>query len=113
MCLPLFAINERIRKRLLTAGGLTAKRFINLRGVKSHNYGFIDNNDRSRHVSKSFEVDQGAWVLRDILLLKLYSLLRKILLRLVAEHSAVLRIDDDALHLFSPWIGLVPLARKR
>jgi hypothetical protein len=50
--------------------------------------------------------------LRYVPLLKLYALLRKILFRLIAEHSPALGINDDVLCHFSPPAGVVPLAQQ-
>ncbi len=86
---------------------------INLFGIESHDYRTINDDHGSGHIPEFLEVGQGARILRDVLLLELYALLRKILLRLVAEHSAMLRVDDDVLHLFSPCAGFVPLVSNR
>src|ERR1700732_3449328 len=83
---------------------------INLVGIESHNYRTVNDHHGSGHKPKSLQIGQGARVLRYVLLLKLYALLRKIFFRLVAEHSPVLGINDDVLHLLSPPVGFVPLA---
>jgi hypothetical protein len=92
---------------------LTLKRPIDLLGVESHDHRTIYNNHRSSHVTKFLEIGQGARILRYVPLLKRYALLRKILFRLVAEHSPALGINDDVLCHFSPPVGFVPPASKR
>ena len=92
---------------------LTPQSLINLIGVESHNDRTINDNHRSGHVPEFLEIGQGARILRYVPLLKLYALLRKILFRLVAEHSPTLGINDDILRHLSPPDGLVPLASKR
>jgi hypothetical protein len=83
------------------------KRLINFVSIESHDDRTVDDNHRSSHVTKFLEIGQGARILRDVPFLKLYALLRKILFRLTAEHSAVLGINDDAFCHFSPppWLS--------
>jgi len=58
------------------------------------------------------EIGEGPRIMRYVSLLKLCPLLRKILFRLVAEHSPMLGINHDVpRHLSSP-AGVVPLVRK-
>ena len=79
-----------------TLSGLRAlKGTINLVSIETHNYGTVDDDHRSRHVSEGFEFAESSGVLCDVLPVKLYSLLRKILFRLIAEHSTELGIYDD------------------
>ncbi len=92
---------------------LTLKRLINLVGVESHDDRAINDNHRSGHVTKFLEIGQGARVFRYVPLLKLYALLRKILFRLIAEHSRMLGINDDVLRHSSPPDEFVRLASKR
>ncbi len=92
---------------------LTLECLINLVGVESHDYRAINNNYRSGHVTEFFEIRQSARILRYVLLLKMCAFLRKILLRLIAEHSAMLGINDDVLHLLSPYVRFAPLVSKR
>ena len=92
---------------------LTLKRLINLVGVESHDDRAINDNHRSGHISEFLEIGQGVRVLRNVPLLKLYALLRKILFHLVAEHSPMLGINDDVLRHLSPPAGFVPVASKR
>jgi hypothetical protein len=51
--------------------------------------------------------------LRYVLLLKTDAFLRKILFRLVAEHSPMLGINEYVLHHCPPPAGVVPLVSKR
>src|SRR5437016_11376743 len=90
---------------------LTPNRLINLLGVESHDDRTINENHRSGHVPEFLEIGQGVRVLRYVPLLKLYALLRKILFRLVAEHSPMLGINDDV-HHFSPIDVFVSLYSK-
>jgi hypothetical protein len=92
---------------------LTLKRLINLLGVESHDDRTINDNHRSGHITEFLEIGQGAGVLCYVPLLKLYAFLRKILFRLVAEHSPMLGINDDVLRHSAPPAGFVPLASKR
>ena len=89
------------------------KHLVNLVSVKSHNDRTVDDNHRSGHVTKFLEIGQGARILRYFPLLELYALLRKILFRLIAEHSPMLGINDDVLGHFSPPAEFAPLASKR
>src|SRR2546425_599540 len=57
----------------------------------------VDDNHRSGHVTEFLELGQCAAILSYVPLLELYALLRKILFRLIAEHSPALRINDDVL----------------
>ncbi len=92
---------------------LTLKRLVNLVGVKSHNDRIFDDNHRSSHVTKFLKLGQGAGILRYVPLLELYALVRKILFRLIAEHSPALGINDDVLRHFSPPASFGPLASRR
>jgi len=87
--------------------------FINLDWIKANNHCAINDNHRSGYVPKFLKIGQSARILRDVPLLKLYSLLRKILFRLIAEHSPMLGINDDVLGHFSPPAEFAPLASKR
>ncbi len=92
---------------------LAFKPLINLLGVESNNDRTVDDNHWSGHVTKFLKVGQSAGILRYVSLLELYALLRKILLRLIAEHSPALRIDDDFLCHFLPPAASAPIASKR
>ena len=92
---------------------LALERLINLVSVKSHNDRISDDNHRSSHVTKFLKLGQGAGILRYVPLLELYALVRKILFRLIAEHSPALGINDDVLCHFSPPASFGPLASKR
>ena len=87
--------------------------FINLDWIKANNHCAINDNNRSGHLPKFLRIGQSARILRDVPLLKLYSLLRKILFRLIAEHSPMLGVNDDVLGHFSPPAEFAPLASKR
>lgn len=94
----------------MTTLNLTLEGFIELSGVEANDYRAVNNNHWSGYVPEFLEIGQGARVLRYVPLLKRYVFLRKKLFHLVAEHSPVLRINNDALHLLSPPIGFVPPA---
>jgi hypothetical protein len=81
---------------------LTLNRPINLLCVESHDDRTVNDNHRSGHVTKFLKIGQGARILRYVPLSKLYAILRKILFRLVAEHSPMLGINHDVLHHSSP-----------
>lgn len=74
---------------------LTLKSRIDFFLIKTDDYRTINDDYRSGHVTKFLEIDQRAGVLRNISLLKPHAFLRKILFRLIAEHSPVLGIDND------------------
>ena len=110
---PIVRMGQKVADGAFTAAAtfnLALKCLINLVGVESHNYRTINDDHGSGHIPKFRQIGQGDRVLRYVLLLKLYAFLRKTLLRLVAEHSPVLGINDDVLHLVSPPVGFVPLA---
>ena len=92
---------------------LTLNRPINLLCVESHDDRTADDNHRSGHVTKFLEFGQSARILRYVFFLKLYSLLRKILFRLVAEHSSMLGVNHDVLRHSLPPAEFTPLASKR
>ena len=101
---------KSVRKR---SARLTLKLPINLLCVESHDDRTVNDNHRSGHVTKFLEIGKGARILRYVPLLKLHAFLRKILLRLVAEHSPMLGINHDVLRHSPPPAGVVPLASKR
>lgn len=86
---------------------------INFFSIEAHDDCCINNNYWSRHVAKLFEVRQGPRILRYVLFLERYPLLRKILLRLIAEHSTCLRINDDAFRHCWPPAEFVLCANRR
>ena len=92
---------------------LTLEFPINLLCVESHDDRTVNDNHGSGHVTKFLEIGKGARILRYVPLLKLHAFLRKILFRLVAEHSSMLGINHDVLRHSSPPDGVVPLASKR
>jgi hypothetical protein len=53
-----------------------------------------DQGDRSGHGAKAPELIQSRNILSDITIAEFYALLRKILFRVLAEHSAGLRKND-------------------
>ncbi len=91
---------------------LTPKRLINLVSVEADHDRTVDDDDRSGHVTKFLEIGECSRILRYVPLLELYAFLRKILFRLIAEHSPVLGINHDVLRHFSPRNGFVPRASK-
>lgn len=97
----------------LSPCGLALKGRVDLLRIESDNNRAIDDNHGSGHIAKFLEFRQRAGVLGDVSFLKLYSFLRKILLRQVAEHSPVLRINDDALRQCTPPAELTLVAFKR
>jgi hypothetical protein len=97
----------------LTGPKLTLKRLINFLSVESDDDQTIDDNYRSGPITEFLEVGQGTGILRYVSLLKIHALLRKILFRLIAEHSPMLGIHDDFLNHFFPPDGFGPLASKR
>src|SRR6266404_8493673 len=86
---------------------------VDLLGVESHYHRTADDNHRSGHIAELFEVGESARVLCYIAFLKGYALLRKILFRLVTEHSPMLGIDDDGFRHCSPPARSVPWFSKR
>src|SRR5882762_1400660 len=86
---------------------------VNLTDVESDNCRAADDDHGSGHIPEFLETGQGVRILRDVLLLNSYALLRKILFPLVAEHSPMLGINDDVLHLFSAPVGSLRSASKR
>jgi hypothetical protein len=98
---------------LARRGFQRSKRLVNVSCVESHYDGTINDNHRSGHITEFLEIGQGARILRYVLLLKFDALLRKILFRLVAEHSPMLGINDDILRHCPPPAGVAPLVRKR
>jgi len=92
---------------------LTVKRMVNPLCLESHDDQTVNDNHRSGHATKSLKIGQGARIVRYLSLLKLYALLRKILFRLVAEHSPMLGINYDVLRHSPPPVVGVPLASNR
>ena len=80
---------------------LILKRVIYLLNIESHDDPFIDKNYRCGHVSEPLEIGHRVRIPHNVLFLKLYPFLRKILLRLIAEQSTALGIDGDSLRHFS------------
>src|SRR6266700_1244675 len=76
---------------------LTLKRLINFLLIEADNDRAIHDNYRSRHIAQLPEIGQRFRILGDVSLYELSAFSRKILLRLIAEHSPMLRINDDAL----------------
>lgn len=91
----------------------TLERLVNLVGIESDDDRTVDDNYGSGHIAEPLQIRKRAWVLGDISLLKAYALLRKILLRLVAEHSPVLGKDNDVLRHSPPPVESALLALKR
>lgn len=81
---------------------LTLKRLINLVSVEADDNRTVDDDDRSGHVTKFFEIGECSRILRYVPLMELSAFLRKILFRLIAEHSPMLGINHDVLRHFSP-----------
>jgi len=104
------AISAKGRYRSLR---LTPKGLVYLLSVESHDDRAVNDDHRSRHVAKSLEIGESPRILRYVPLLKLYALLRKILFRLVAEHSPMLGINHNILRHSPPPVGVVPLASNR
>ena len=73
----------------------------------------VNDKHRSCHVTKFLEIGQGAGILSYVSLLKGHAFLRKILLRLVAEHSPMLRVNHDVPRHSPPTAGVVPAANSR
>jgi len=73
----------------------------------------VNDNYRGGQVAEFLEIGQCVGIFRDVPLLKLYSFLRKILFRLVAKNSPLLRIKDDVFRHCSPPAELAPLASRR
>lgn len=71
-----------------------SERLIDFLWIEANNHLTPDQSDRSSHGAKPSEFSQGRSVLGHIAIGELYALLRKILLRLLAEHSAGLRKYD-------------------
>jgi hypothetical protein len=92
---------------------LALKRLINFLCIEPHDDRTVNDDHGSGHVTKLLKIGQGARILRYVSLLKLYTLLRKILLRLVAEHSSMLGINDDVLPHSPPPVLGVPFASNR
>jgi hypothetical protein len=89
---------------------LTLKSLSYLLSLESHDDRTVNDDDRSGHVAECLEIGEGPWIMYYVSLLKGQDLLRKILLRLVAEHSPMLRINHDVLRHSPPPAGLVPVA---
>jgi hypothetical protein len=92
---------------------LNPKGLVYALSVESHDDRAINDDHRSCHVAKSLEIGESPRILRDVPLLKLYTLLRKILFRLVAEHSPMLGINHNILRHSPPPVGVVPVAGNR
>jgi hypothetical protein len=92
---------------------LTLKSPIKLLCVESHDDRTVNDNDGSGHVSKLLEIGKGTGILRYVALVKLDAFLRKILFRLVAEHSPLLRINHDVLRHSSPPAWVLPVSSNR
>jgi len=79
---------------------------INFRGVESDYDRTVNDNHGSGQITEFLEVSQGGGILRHVPLLKLQALLRKILFRLIAEHSSMLGVEHDAFrHSLPPGAG--------
>lgn len=81
---------------------LTLKSSINFLCVETHNDGAVNDDYRCGHVAEFLEVRHRVRVMRDVSLLEMDAFLRKILLRLIAEYSTLLRINDDVLRHCPP-----------
>ena len=76
---------------------LTLKGFINFLWIEAHNDRAGNDYYRCGHVAEFLEVRHRVRVMRDVSLLEMDAFMRKILLRLIAEYSTMLRINDDVL----------------
>ena len=81
---------------------LTLKGFINFLSVETYNDGAVNDDYRCSHVAEFLEVRHRVRVMRDVSLLEIDAFMRKILLRLIAEYSTLLRVNDDVLHHCAP-----------
>ena len=76
---------------------LHSEQFVQAFPLEPHDRLTIDPDNGSRGEPHFFQLLQVGLVFRDIPLLELHPLVRKILLRLVAEHSPGLGVDDHFL----------------
>jgi hypothetical protein len=84
---PIDLKTDMVRRR----GSLGTKSGFNLGRIEADDHGSIDDGDWGRHVTESLELCDSTAVLGYVPILKRNSLLRKILFRPLAEHSARLR----------------------
>jgi hypothetical protein len=87
---------------------LGAQGRFDLRRIKADNYRPIDHGDRGRNVAEPLKLYDSFGVLGYIPLLKWNLLLRKILLRPLAEHSAGLCEYRHVLHSTHSSLELLP-----
>lgn len=76
---------------------LPLKGFINFLWIEAHNDRAANDDYGCGHVAEFLEVRDRVRVLHDVSLLEMDAFMRKILLRLIAEHSTMLRINHGTL----------------
>lgn len=67
-------------------------------GVISHDYRFVDYDNRRGHEPKLSKIINRSWILGYIPLGEPNTFLRKILFRLVAENSTILAVNGHCIH---------------